>query len=222
MRLSKSPWILIGLFAVHGCAHREPAPTGDDLRRLAAADLAAAEQARAKYDPEKRAVAVTPRSQDLIDAPPVATRVYNPTAVHLAEADRRMQSAFKHLEAARRLETFESAACAGISTAQRIACPLVAPYIESIAEGPRGVVLNIKSAERARMLAIQMACHLAFAQANNFERVPCPLYMKGVAIALTGERAIEVSSMDPQVSAAIREEARLMFGEAPPENVSSR
>jgi hypothetical protein len=205
--------LLATLGLVTACAHKDL--TGDDHRAAAAADVAAAERAKAKYDPDQKAVEVAPpRRSNFADDPLPPPRTYNPSAAYLAVADRKMASAFKHLEAAQRLEKFEDAACAGISMAERTACPLIAPHIESVEEGSRGVALHLRSAERGRTLAIQMRCHLAFAQANNFEKTPCPLYMKGVAIDLVGDKTIEVTSINARVARDIRDEARQMFGES--------
>jgi hypothetical protein len=216
MTLSKT--LLVAAIAlVTGCAHKEM--TGEDHRAAAAADMAKAEHERAKYDPNQTALAITPRNNpDDTLTPP---RFYNPSAANLAEADQKMKSAFAHLEAARKLEKYEDAACAGISAAERMSCPLIAPHIDKIEEGSKGVVLHLKSPEKAKTLATQMQCHLAFAKANNFNRAPCPLYVKGVAIGLVGDKAIEVVSGDADVAREVRDEARRMFGE-PPNTVSTR
>ena len=219
MTVSKTPLMVAAFFFVASCAHNM---TGEDHRAAAANDMAAADKEKAKYDPGALQMAVVPpRTSGLSDEPTSAPIFYNPTAAHLDEADRKMDSAFKHLEAARKLEKYEDAACAGISTAVRTSCPLIAPHLEKIEEGSRGIVLHIKTAEQARQLSIQMRCHLAFAQANNFDRSPCPLYFKGVVITLVGDKAIEVTSTDPNVAREVRQEARRMFGE-PQNKVSSR
>lgn len=209
--------LFAALAILTSCAHAEL--TGEEHRAAAAAEMRKAEKERAEFDPNASAVVVQPRSPFAED--PTVPRFYNPSAEHLIEADERMKSAFKHLEAARKLETYEDASCNGISQAERMSCPLIAPHLEKVEEGSRGVVLHLKTPERAAVLAGQMKCHLAFAKATNFEKVPCPLYIKGVNIGLVGDRTIEVTSTDGKVAAQIREEARRMFGEpAAPVNVS--
>lgn len=204
--------LLVASFALlTGCAHTEP--TGEEHRAAAAKELSEAAREKAKFQPGSTVVALEPRG--VFAADPIGPRVYNPSASHLAEADRKMEKAFAHLEAARKLDQYKDAACSGLSTAERTSCPLIAPHLERIEEGSRGVVLHLKTAEKAKVLAGQMRCHLAFAQANNFEQLTCPLYMKGVAINLSGERAIEVLSMDANVAQQVRGEARKMFGEGP-------
>ena len=211
--------VVASFLLIAGCFHRET--TGEEHRQAAAADVSAAERERAKYDPNQTAREITPRAPPSAENPGPQNTYYNPTAAHLAQADLMMASAFRHLEAARKLEKFEDVACKGISIAERTSCPLIAPHVEQIEEGSRGIVLHLKTAERAKTLAIQMQCHLAFAQANNFDRSPCPLYMKGVAITLTGDKAIEVVSGDAAVASLVRQEARKMFGE-PANTVSLR
>lgn len=202
-----------------GCAHKDM--TGEDHRAAAAADMAKAEAERAKFDPNDQRIVVTPRTSthaadptgSFADDPQPMPRVYNPSAAHLAESDRKMESAYKHLEAARKLEKYEDNACAGLTPAQRTSCPVLAPHLSNVEEGSRGVMLNVKSAERAKTLASQLQCHLAFSKANNFEAAPCPLFMKGVDIQLTSATTIEITSKDSKVAAEIRQEARKMFGE---------
>ena len=202
---------LLVVFLAAGCAHVDL--TGDEHRDAAAADIAAAERAKAKFDPEQQRIESSHITAPFKDDPIAPPRFYNPSQAYLSMADQRMASAFKHLDAARRLEHFEDVACSGISEAERTSCPLIAPHVAQIEEGSRGVVLHLKSAERARTLSIQMRCHLAFAKANDFDRTPCPLYVKGVAITLIGPTQIEVASPDPNVAREVREEARRMFGE---------
>ncbi len=218
MTFSKTLLLAACVF-VSGCAHKEM--TGEDHRAAAAADMKKADQEKAKFDPDQTQMAIQPRSSGFTDDPTMPPRFYNPSAAHLVEADRKMDSAFKHLEAARKLEKYEDAACAGISNAERMSCPLIAPHLEKIEEGSRGIVMHLKTAEKAKTLSTQMRCHLAFAQANNFEASPCPLYLKGVSIALVGDKDIEITSSDPKVAAAVRDEARRMFGE-PANTVSAR
>ncbi|GEM_PF-3504796 len=76
-----------------------------------------------------------------------------------------------------------------------------------------GVALHLKTLEKARTVSNQMRRHLAWAQANNFDRTPCSLYIKGVKIPLVGDMTIEVTSDDPNIARAVRDEARQMFGE---------
>ena len=191
MTESNAALLVAVLFSLTRCAHTEL--TGDEHRKAAAVEIAAAERSTS----------------------------YEPSDANLAEADRKMASAFKHLNAARQLENFQDDACWGISDPERTSCPLLAPHLDRVEERADGVVLHFKSAPTTRTIATQMRCHLAFAMANNFERIPCPLYLKGVAITVVGEQAIAVTSADPSVARTLREEARRMFGE-PPSTATAR
>ena len=144
---------------------------------------------------------------------PGALQAYTPTETHLADADRQMREAFELQKASERLAKYEDAACNGISKELRTACPVVAPHVDRIQERVEGITLHLKPGAPASALAALMRCHFAFAEATRFERVPCPLYIKGVKIELRGSDEIDVFSSDPEVAAQVRRQARRMFGE---------
>ena len=206
-------WILsVAVASLGSCAHNEPM-TGDEHR--AAAEVAEHKAAleRSQYDPNAEAHVVTPRVP-ITDIGVDSMRAYNPTQEHLVEADRQMKIAFQHLQNAGKLEASEDAACVGIPGAERVSCPVMAPFIEEVSESREGVTLQLKPAAPALRLVSQMRCHLAFAKATDFDRVPCPLYIKGVTINLREGRMIDIFSPDAKVAADVRREARRMFGEA--------
>jgi hypothetical protein len=135
---------------------------------------------------------------------------------HRAQATRlNNQLAFDHLKAANELERSASEACAGINEVEQRACPLLAPHIRRVEEVAQGVRLHLKPQAPAADLAARMRCHLALAQAHGFDRVPCPLFVKGVRISTRSgaDKAIEVFSLDPRVAGEVRLEARQLFGE---------
>ena len=103
MAVSKNAFLVAALVLVAGCAGRQM--TGEDHRQAAAADLTKAEQERAQFNPDQKAMAITPRNN--VDNPISPPVFYNPSAAHLIEADRKMASAFAHLETARKLEKYE-------------------------------------------------------------------------------------------------------------------
>jgi hypothetical protein len=207
----KRLWPVLGAVAgfATGCAHTEM--SADEHRAVAARLQQRADEERAAFDQNATAVAVGPRSP-FADEPP-AMRQYNPTAVHLAEADRQNAEAFEHLKAAQKLEKYEDQACSGITAAERTACPLLAPYISAVEELSSGISLHLKPGAPAATLANQMQCHLAFAKANGFDRAPCPLFVKGVKIKFHDNRQIDVVSADATVAGEVRLEARKLFGE---------
>lgn len=170
------------LLLAAGCSHVEL--TGDEHRKAAADARASATKAES----------------------------YEPTAKQKAEADRQMALSFRHLRAARGLEGFEDDACFGLAEPVRVSCPVLAPHLESVEELANGVALHFEDAHVARTVGIQMRCHLAYAMANNFERAPCPLYLKGVQIQIGSEREIVVGSRDAEIAREVKAAARRMFG----------
>lgn len=206
--------LLVALIACIGsnCAHTRPEQmTAAEHREEATRHEAEAAQEQAQFDPAQTHEHLAPRTP--LAEPGVGLVLYNPTAGHLAEADRQMRAAFEHLKSARQLEKFEDVACTGISVAERTSCPLLAPQLESVEEIAQGLALHLKPTAPAKTLAIQMGCHLAYANANGFDRAPCPLYVRGIRISLKGTRTIELRSLDPTVAREVRLEARRMFGE---------
>ena len=192
------------------CAHAEM--TGDEHRAAAVGAEQKAAVEESKYDPN--AVAIRPLPHTPVEMDPVDTnRKYNPTDQHLAEADRQMKKAFEHEKAAERLEKYEDAACAGVSIAERTSCPVLAPHVAAVEETVLGITLHLKAGPRANQLAAQLQCHLAFAKANDFVSVPCPLFIRGVSITLREGTKLDINSADPKVAAQLRLESRRMFGQ---------
>jgi hypothetical protein len=206
--------------ALAACAHTGPdALTADEHRAEAVKHQTASAEHRDQYQPDATARTLAPRtpfSDDGSNAP----QFYNPTAHHLTEADLQMQAAFSHLKAAEALDKFENQACAGLSAPERSACPLLNPHVVKVEETAQGVKLHLRAEAPVARLAGQLKCHLAWAKAKGFERTPCPLYVRGVAIDAREGAVIEVHSSDPAVAGQVRKEARLMFGV--PTEVSAR
>ncbi len=208
----KTSTLCFVMLALVGCAHtKNDEMTAEEHRAEASKHQDAAAQQEAQYNPNETRPVLAPRSPFVEDAPGLHS--YNPTAEHLNQADREMARAFEHLKAAQALEKYEDSACAGISPAERSACPLLAPFVEAVEEGSQGLTLHLKASAPAKRIAAQMGCHLAYAQANGFDRTPCPLYVKGVKIAMREDRLIDVKSTDGTVATEVRLEGRRMFGE---------
>lgn len=203
------------LFAL-GCAHtKEPELTATEHRNEAAIHQAAAEAERAKFDPLDRRT--LPERNESVGNDPW-TRVYNPTASHLEAADREMKEAAGHLAAARQLEAFADRHCAEIPPEQRAACPLLASSVTVVRETKYGVMLELKPAADAVDIVHRLDCHLAWAVAKGFDRPSCPLFVKGmqVALVLGNGKSISMSSDDPAVALELRAQARRIFtGEQP-------
>ncbi len=203
--------LLIAAFALAACSHTRPEEMTAEEHRAEARrheQVAAAEERQ--YEPNEVRPHLGPRSPFVGDEP--GLEFYNPSAAHLAQADRDMAAALEHLDSADKLEKFEDTACAGIPPAERAGCPLLAPYLVSVQEIAQGLTLNLKPTAPSKTLVNQMSCHLAYAMAKGFEKAPCPLYVKGVKIALVDERTIDIRSMDPKVAHEVRLEARRLFG----------
>lgn len=195
------PWLL------GGCAHDL---TASEHRAEAARHQEIADAQRAQPDRTDNLYAAGPRSPFSDEA--ATLRPYNPSAARINEADRQMRESFEHLQAAQQLEKFEDAACAGISAAERIGCPLLAPHTSWVEETGEGLRVHLKPDAPAQRLAAQLQCHLAFSQARGFDRAPCPLYVKGVKITLE-DNAIDFRSANAQVASQVRLEGRKLFGE---------
>jgi hypothetical protein len=64
----------------------------------------------------------------------------------------------------------------------------------------------------------RLDCHLAYAQAEGFTRPSCPLFVKGMSIALelAPVHAIDMFADEPKAAAEIQAQARRIFiGELP-------
>jgi hypothetical protein len=194
-----------------GCAHTQPDEmTASEHRSEAARHQQVAENQRKDATRDEVFYGNGPRSPFSDEAPTL--RPYHPTAARLDAADRQMQDAFTHLQAAQQLEKFEAAACEGMSEAERRSCPLLAPHAQWVEEVGPGLLLHLKPGAPAQRLSAQLRCHLAFAQARGFDRAPCPLFVKGVEITSDGS-TLAFKSMNPKVAAQVRTEGRKMFGE---------
>lgn len=211
-RFRRGPRLLVlgAALGFAACSHTRPSElTADEHRTQAAQHEQAAAAQRSQYDPAKSRLAVAPRTPFSEEPGP---RLYNPTAAHLSAADRQLSAAFEHLNAAQQLERYEDEACAGLTLAQRTACPVLAPWVVKVEELAQGLTLHLKADAPVAQVTAQMQCHLAFSQAHGFDRAPCPLYLKGVRIAAADGKAIEVHSTDPTVAAEVRLEGRRLFG----------
>ncbi len=153
----------------------------------------------------------TPDRRDL--SSPEAFRTYNPTLKYLDLADRHLRLAEEHQRAAEELKHFEEQECAQFAPDVRAACPLVTGAVGTVEETAEGVRLYLKKGSDGNLLVAHMRCHLAFARTRGFKpTASCPLYLKGVSIALMRQgTGIEIRSSDPQTAIQIRDEAREVF-----------
>lgn len=198
------------------CAHTRPDEmTAEEHRSEAARHHQVAHQEESKYQPGL--TTRHPGGALSTELPPDWMTPYNPTAEHLTAADAEMRRAASHLAAAKKLEEFEDAACREIPPASRAACPLLASSVSVVRNTPKGLVLVLKPHVDDTATHRQLNCHLAYAAANGFARPSCPLFVKGMALALKGNHEIEMTAENASVALELQIQARRIFlGEATP------
>ncbi len=84
----------------------------------------------------------------------------------------------------------------------------------AVIETVRGVVLELEPGAPAEAVVARMRCHLEYSRARGFpeeEREDCPLFLSGSTLSLEGN-AVEISAANPITAAAIRRDARRLFG----------
>ena len=135
----------------------------------------------------------------------------NPTSDHLAAADREMREANDHLVAAKKLITFESEACVGLSAGERSSCPLLASSVSSVQGTKRGFLMTLKPNADPQQTYQRLACHLAYAVASGFDRPSCPLFLKGTTLARVGAGGISFVGENEAVALELRASARRVF-----------
>ncbi len=182
--------------------------TGDEHRAEAKRHETSASHEAAQYDATSNAVRP---GRSVPNAPPDLL-TYNPTQHHLAVADNEMRAAAGHLAAAKKLEAFEDARCRAIPPAERAACPLLASSVSVVRETEHGVQLVLKLDADADEVARRLNCHLAYAEATGFARPSCPLFVRGMKIALAGPGVIGLTGETPEVVTALKLQARRIFG----------
>lgn len=171
-----------------------------------------AREERAQYDPSdvKRVPPRSPMMGAEIGAG-AFEESYNPTSDHLAAADREMREANDHLVAAKKLLTFESQACAGLSAGERSSCPLLASSVTAVQGTKRGFLMTLKPTVDAQQTYQRLACHLAYAVASGFDRPSCPLFLKGTTLGRVGADGITFVGETEAVAFALRSSARRVF-----------
>ena len=174
---------------------------------------ARAEAERNQFDPtlSRGPIQRTP----FTNLPDSVAAEYNPTAGHLTAADREMRRAAEHSKEAAKLEAFEDVACSSLPKEQRASCPLLASQVKLVQNDNKGVRLTIKETADAAQIEKRLQCHLAYAKSLGFDRPTCPLFVKGMSIAMAGPKVIALHGDSPEVAKALQEQARRIFvGEA--------
>jgi hypothetical protein len=195
-----------------GCSHVRPGDaTVAEHRSEAALHGERAEQELAAYQPGENELRRPPAPPQMNgQGIPDDLMIYNPTQDHLARADQELSERNQQLAAAHALEEFESEACAGLSVAQRSACPLLASSVSRVEDTRDGFRLVMKPTVDAEQTFKQLNCHLAYAMANGFEAPSCPLFVKGTRLT-HDRRSVEFRGESSPVAVQLRAEARRIF-----------
>jgi hypothetical protein len=200
----RATWLASLFVLAPACA--APTVRPDDMsaarhRQEASRERLAAEADYQRFRPTARAGLSGPLAGS-IDTPglhPLELFPFNPTERALGDAERHLRHAREHEAAAAELERFEADACADFGPHTRAACPVLGPAVR-VEDRADGVRFHFGDEGTAQAMAALMRCHLAFARARGFERAgDCPLYQRGVAIAVAGGDAVDVRSSDPEV-----------------------
>jgi hypothetical protein len=141
---------------------------------------------------------------------------YNPTEMHLSNADQLLQLAARESEAAKRLEDFENVACAAIPRAARAACPLLASQVKEIRNTQDGVLLTLRDDANAVDTVRRLQCHLAYARVTGFDHPSCPLFTRGLSIQMQGLHGVAFRGDSVETTRRIQQQAWHVFrGEEP-------
>ncbi len=200
----------IALLSVTACRHTSPNEmSAKEHLAEAQAHQTAADRERTLYNPmePRRLPAIVPRPE----TPEGWDFDWNPSAQHLAQADREMARAAEHSAAATALKTFEDKACANIAKEQRAACPLFASAVKTVSSTSSGIRLLLTPSASGEDIYRRLSCHLAFAQANGFDSPSCPLFVKGAQLRRMSDKVFEFWSDVPSVAQSLRTQAHRVF-----------
>ena len=203
--------LLIGVIvSVTACSHADDKQlTAAEHRELAAIHEARAESERQQFDPAQSRGPIT--RSPFSNLPDSVVSEYNPTSTHLTAADRELRRAAEHSKQASKLEAFEDAACQALPKEQRASCPLLASQVKLVQNDRKGVRLTIKETSDAAQIEKRLQCHLAYARSIGFDQPTCPLFVKGMSIAMAGPKVIALHGDSPEVARALQEQARRIF-----------
>jgi hypothetical protein len=215
MKTRVTSWA-VALVVGAACAGAQPSMKPDDMSAAEHHDAARHERELAQqnatlYDPGASRVSPLAPPAALGNEVVFPASIYNPTEVHLREADKHREHAREHERAAAALEHFEEGACREFPERTRAACPLLGP-VTTIEDLPRGVRVTFAPGTRVDAVVEHMRCHYAYARARAFDaRVTCPLYMPGISIRRAGALAVDLAAPDEahvaELRAGSREEA---------------
>lgn len=211
--MSRTAIVTLGVLAA-SCSHtRAREMTVNEHESEAARHEEAARRDREQFEPG--ATNQVPGRGPFVDSPSNWMSAYNPSTEHLVAADAQMRKATEHLAAARQLERFEADACKDIAPAARAACPLLASSVSRVGHTERGVELELKPGADVEGTVRRLNCHLAYAEANGFEKPSCPLFVRGMTIRQRGDRIVELRGSSTEVAAELQTQSSRVFTGAP-------
>jgi len=131
--------------------------------------------------------------------------VYNPTQWHRHEADRELDLARQHEEAAGELARFEEDECRLFPPKTRGQCPLLGS-VKSVESIKNGVRVELYDGISQDAVLAHSRCHIAFGMEKGREGMPgCPLYVKGVQGSKSADgHALEFTGETPETVKEIR------------------
>jgi len=189
------PFIL--LLACGGAQGTEPeSASAADHRSAADAEEREAEGHEAQYDSTSQQQEAVPSSEVYY-----GLDVYNPTEVHLAQAERSRELAAQHRAAAEALESYEEAQCGSFPAETRARCPLLG-QVASVTSVENGVQLDLAEGVSMAAVADHMRCHVAFAATRGREGMDqCPLYVEGAEVHADDGLRLTTGAGDDAVAA---------------------
>lgn len=225
LQIAHRTLVLIALVTLGSCSCATPGAQPSDMTTAGHAEAAeehgaeAAEHAK-KYDKDATATrrVLSGGGAELVclDAPigvGASARCYgyeqyNPTAHHLASAERHEKMSRDHAAAGVALATYEEGACKLFEPKVRSSCPLLG-QLERVDRLPKGVRLTPKAGVNVDAWQAHIACHVAFAQAQGASDMPvCPLGVTGVRAEAAGN-VVELTSEDAITAAKLLTLAQL-------------
>jgi hypothetical protein len=213
------PTLLVFIFTA--CAHsRTDGLTVAENKTEAAIHEARAENQIEQYDPTRIQTDLRPGPLDP-NSLQLNEFTYNPTESHQTAADAELREAGEHLRAAKKLETFEDAACRDLPAGERSSCPLLGSSVRQIRQTTQGFQLTMKASVDVADVNRRLNCHLAYARATGFDRPSCPLFVKGTTIKRIGASVIDFSGDTRAIAADLQGQARRIFAPGEPRPVSS-
>jgi hypothetical protein len=198
---------LVGALILVACGGPQD-PAEEDLTAAEHEEQAAREEQEAeehedRYDPGARTTAGGAATETFY-----GLDVYNPTEVHLTEAEEHRAHAQAHREMAEALRAYEELECGRFPPGARAACPLLLG-LESVEDIEGGVQMTFAEGANLEPVLDHIRCHIAFAAAQGTEGIEhCALYVHGAQVAVDGRVVILTTTEEDHV-AELRERVRI-------------